>query len=50
MWVNLQMVKRGGGAHSPDGIESLPDGSMAVECAACPHPGRNIDDDALANE
>ena len=50
MYVHLQMLKRGGGAHHPGGVESLPDGSMAVECPACPHPGRNIDSAALAKE
>lgn len=50
MWVHLHILKRGGAAHHHGGVESLPDGSMAVECPACPHPGRNIDADALANE
>ena len=50
IWVHLHIVKRSGGAHRPGGVESLPDSSMAVECPACPHPGRNVDDESLANE
>jgi hypothetical protein len=50
MWVHLHILKRGGAAHHPGGVESLSDGSMAVECPACPHPSRNIHSDALANE
>ena len=50
MWVNLHILKRGGAAHHPGGVESVPDGGMAVECPACPHPGRNVDADMLLNE
>lgn len=50
MWVNLHILKRSGAAHHPEGVESLPDGSMAVECPACPHPSHNVDASALANE
>jgi hypothetical protein len=50
MWVYLQMLKRGGAVHYADGIEALPEGSMAVECAACPQPRRNVDATALAEE
>ena len=50
MWVHLHILKRGGAAYHPGGADSLPDGSMAVECPACPHPGRNIDAQALAEE
>jgi len=49
-WVHMHIVKRGGGAHTHGGVASLADGSMAVECPACPHPGRNIDEDSLENE
>ena len=24
------------------GLASVPDGTFAVECPACPHPGRNL--------
>lgn len=50
MWVHLHILKRGGAAHHPGGVETLPDGSMAVECPACPQPGRNIDAVTLATE
>ena len=49
MWVHLHILKRGGAAHNHGGVESLSDGSMAVECPVCPHPGRNIDADAVRN-
>ena len=26
------------------GIDSIPDGGFALECPACPHPGRNLPD------
>ena len=27
------------------GLASIPDGAFALECPACPHPGRNLPDD-----
>ena len=50
LWVHFQLLKRGGGGHHPGGIGSLADGSMAVECPACPHPDRNITADKLDDE
>lgn len=50
LWIHFQLLKRGGGVHHRDGIGSLANGSMAVECPACPHPGRNIAVDKLDNE
>ncbi|KAF9777745.1 hypothetical protein BJ322DRAFT_1015458 [Thelephora terrestris] len=41
-WRHLKQIKHGGGAHSPLGLISVPDGEFALECPACPHPGRNI--------
>jgi uncharacterized C2H2 Zn-finger protein len=38
----LKQIKRGGGAHSPMGLVSVRDGEFALECPACPHPGRNL--------
>lgn len=35
------MLKRGGSAHLPGGVISTAEGGLAVECPACPHPGRN---------
>ncbi|KAJ6522124.1 hypothetical protein DFH09DRAFT_1251026 [Mycena vulgaris] len=45
IWRNLQMLKRGGRAHETDGIENTKPGACALECPACPHPGKNIPDD-----
>ena len=42
IWVYLRQVRRGGGAHIPGGSSSLGPGSLAVECPACPHPGKNL--------
>ncbi|KAA1479478.1 hypothetical protein DENSPDRAFT_855406 [Dentipellis sp. KUC8613] len=39
---HLKMTKRGGRGHDPGGIESTSEGSLAVECPACPHPGKNL--------
>lgn len=27
------------------GLDSVPDGAFALECPACPHPGRNLPED-----
>jgi len=36
------VIKRGGGAHQDTPISATAAGSFAVECPACPHPGRNL--------
>lgn len=36
------MLKRSGRGHDPLGVESTVDGECAVECPACPHPGKNL--------
>lgn len=41
-WRHLKQIKRGGGCHTVAGLASIPDGSFALECPACPHPGRNL--------
>src|ERR1700753_4429171 len=41
-WRSLKQAKRGGGGHVADGLASITDGSLALECPACPHPGRNL--------
>ena len=41
-WRHLKQIKRGGGAHSPMGLISVRSGEFALECPACPHPGRNL--------
>ena len=41
-WANLRQNRRGGGAHIAGGFSALAPGSLAVECPACPHPGKNL--------
>ncbi|KAJ7079804.1 hypothetical protein B0H15DRAFT_953890 [Mycena belliarum] len=45
IWRNLQMLKRAGRAHETDGIDQTKPGACAVECPACPHPGKNLPPD-----
>jgi len=42
IWVHLRQIRRGGGGHAAGGHKSLVPGSLAVDCPACPHPGRNL--------
>ncbi|KAI0684985.1 hypothetical protein C8T65DRAFT_712842 [Cerioporus squamosus] len=44
-WRHLKLMKRGGRGNDPDGIASTREGSCAVECPACPLPGKNLPDD-----
>jgi hypothetical protein len=44
MWVNLMALKRAGRGQDPSGVEGTAQGELAVECPACPHPGRNLPD------
>lgn len=41
-WRHLKQIKRGGGGHTQLSLASVPAGAFAVECPACPHPGRNL--------
>lgn len=43
IYVYLRQLQRGGGAHVVGGLSTLSEGALAVECPACPHPGRNIE-------
>ncbi|EIN05248.1 hypothetical protein PUNSTDRAFT_75081, partial [Punctularia strigosozonata HHB-11173 SS5] len=43
-WRHLKMLKRAGRGNDPSGIRGTPVGGLAVECPACPHPGRNLPD------
>ena len=36
------MLKRAGRGHDPAGVAATEPGDCAVECPACPHPGRNL--------
>ncbi|KAI0688809.1 hypothetical protein C8Q76DRAFT_772031 [Earliella scabrosa] len=42
LWRHLVMLKRFGRAHDPAGAAATKPGELVVECAACPHPGKNI--------
>ncbi|KAF7326337.1 CxC2 domain-containing protein [Mycena kentingensis (nom. inval.)] len=46
-WRNLQMLKRAGRGHDPEGIAATKPGDCAVLCAACPQPGKNLPQDWL---
>ena len=41
-WRHLKDIKRGGAGHALSPVDELDDGSLAIECPACPHPGRNL--------
>ncbi|KAG1739812.1 uncharacterized protein EDB91DRAFT_1248571 [Suillus paluster] len=43
-WQHVMSLKRAGHGHDPAGIEATSAGSLVIECAACPHPGRNLPD------
>ncbi|RDX40751.1 hypothetical protein OH76DRAFT_1459407 [Lentinus brumalis] len=43
-WRHLKMLKRGGRGNILGGAVAPPSGSCAVECPACPHPGKNLPD------
>ncbi|KAF9554491.1 hypothetical protein CPC08DRAFT_737663 [Agrocybe pediades] len=42
MWRNLMALKRAGRGHDPDGVSGTASGELLLECAACPHPGKNL--------
>jgi hypothetical protein len=42
IWRHLKGLKRTGRGHDPAGIDATSPGQCAVECPACPHPGRNL--------
>jgi hypothetical protein len=39
------MLKRAGRGQDPVGAGATAQGELAVECPACPHPGRNLPND-----
>lgn len=43
-WRHLKLLKRGGRAHDPAGVEAMKDGQLAIQCPSCPHPDRNLPD------
>lgn len=42
MWRHLRLLKRGGRAHDPTGVQGTASGELAVLCPACPHPNINL--------
>lgn len=36
------MLRRGGRGHNDAGVAATAPGDLAVECPACPHPGKNL--------
>ncbi len=45
LWRHLTALKRAARGHDPSGPEGTKEGDLAVECPACPHPGKNLPDD-----
>lgn len=41
-WRHIKDLKRGGAGHPSASSKGLCDGDLAIECPACPHPGRNL--------
>ena len=39
---HLLLAKRAGRGHDPSGIENTQAGQLALDCPACPHPGKNL--------
>ena len=35
-------LKRAGRGQELTGVDGTPQGSLTVECPACPHPGKNL--------
>ncbi|KAH8106476.1 hypothetical protein DFH11DRAFT_1691850 [Phellopilus nigrolimitatus] len=42
MYRHLILVKRAGRGHDPEGVDATRPGQLALECPACPHPGKNL--------
>lgn len=36
------MLKRAGRGHDSAGVDNTVAGELAVDCPACPHPGKNL--------
>lgn len=45
MWRHLRLLKRGGRAHDPTGVNGTAPGELAVLCPACPYPDINLPTD-----
>ncbi|RDX40229.1 hypothetical protein OH76DRAFT_1366517, partial [Lentinus brumalis] len=45
LWRHLTALKRAARCHDPSGAAGTQEGELALDCPACPHPGKNIPDD-----
>ncbi|THU94599.1 hypothetical protein K435DRAFT_668134, partial [Dendrothele bispora CBS 962.96] len=43
-WRHLKMCKRAGRGHAANGLEGTSQGELALDCPACPQPGKNLPD------
>ena len=41
-YAHILLLKRGGRGHVDGGIGSTAQGELAIECPACPQPGKNM--------
>ncbi|PPQ83667.1 hypothetical protein CVT26_000898 [Gymnopilus dilepis] len=41
-WRHLKLLKWGGRAHDPAGVEATAPGELALRCPSCPYPGINL--------
>ena len=41
-WRNIKLLKRFGRGHRPNGINLTTGGDLAMDCPACPQPGKNL--------
>ncbi|THU87930.1 hypothetical protein K435DRAFT_866769 [Dendrothele bispora CBS 962.96] len=46
-WRHLKMCKRGARGHTAGGIAGTQLGELAIDCPACPHPGKNLPADYI---
>ncbi|TFK80022.1 hypothetical protein K466DRAFT_504583, partial [Polyporus arcularius HHB13444] len=45
LWRHLTALKRGARCHDPTGAAGTREGELALDCPACPHPGKNLPED-----
>ena len=43
-WRHLRLLKWGGRAHDPAGVDATMPGQLAICCPSCPYPGINLPD------
>lgn len=41
-WRHLKQLRHAGRGHDAGGIKATTTGELAVQCPACPHPGKNL--------